>query len=150
MKTIKLTKIDCTLEDDMIPSYSTPGSAGMDLRAMSSDNFTLNPGQTSMFGTGFAIHIEDPSLCAMIFPRSGLSSKHGIKLANTVGIIDSDYQGEIKVCLENTSQIPYQISYQERIAQIVFVPVVQVGGFEIVKSFEESERGTGGFGSTGK
>ncbi|MDX1459263.1 MAG: dUTP diphosphatase [Marinobacter sp.] len=130
------------------PEYATDGSAGLDLRACLEQPLTLAPGETELLKTGLAIHIEDPSLAAMILPRSGLGHKHGIVLGNLVGLIDSDYQGELMVSCWNRGQTPFTIEVGERIAQLVLVPVVQAE-FDVVTSFEDSDRGAGGFGSTG-
>ena len=134
---------------EQLPAYATPGSAGLDLRAMLDDSTSSGPGQTLLVPTGMAIHIGDPSLAAIILPRSGLGHKHGIVLGNLVGLIDSDYQGQLFVSVWNRGQTPFTLNPLERIAQLVLVPVVQAT-FNIVESFDESERGTGGFGSTGK
>jgi len=131
-----------------LPSYATVGSAGLDLRAMLDASLTLEPGQTSLLPTGMAIHIADPGLAAMILPRSGLGHKHGIVLGNLVGLIDSDYQGELMVSCWNRGQQPFTIEPGERIAQLVLVPVVQAS-LEIVSEFGDSQRGAGGFGHTG-
>lgn len=130
------------------PEYATEGSAGLDLRACLDQPLTLQPGETELLKTGLAIHIEDPSLAAVILPRSGLGHKHGIVLGNLVGLIDSDYQGELMVSCWNRGQTPFTVEVGERIAQLVLVPVVQAE-FEVVDSFESSDRGAGGFGSTG-
>ncbi|MCG8517580.1 MAG: dUTP diphosphatase [Pseudomonadales bacterium] len=132
-----------------LPEYATNGSAGLDLRACLDQPLTLEPGQTELLKTGLAIHIGDPSLAAMILPRSGLGHKHGIVLGNLVGLIDSDYQGELMVSCWNRGNTTFTIEAGERIAQLVLVPVVQAE-FELVDSFESSDRGAGGFGSTGK
>jgi dUTP pyrophosphatase len=132
-----------------MPSYATEGSAGLDLRAAIPDPITLRPGDTALVPTGLAIHIGDPSLAAVIIPRSGLGSKHGIVLGNLVGLIDSDYQGQLMVSCWNRGKDTFVVNPLERIAQLVIVPVVQVD-FNIVSDFVESARGEGGFGSTGK
>jgi len=132
-----------------LPDYATPGSAGLDLRACLDENLTLQPGETILIPTGIAIHIDDPALAAMILPRSGLGHKHGIVLGNLVGLIDSDYQGQIFVSCWNRGDTAFEIVVGERIAQMLFVPVVQVG-FEQVTEFTASERGSGGFGHTGR
>ncbi|TIC82037.1 dUTP diphosphatase [Crenobacter intestini] len=134
---------------EQLPAYATPGSAGLDLRAMLDDTTVIEPGQTLLVPTGLAIHIGDPSLAAIILPRSGLGHKHGIVLGNLVGLIDSDYQGQLFVSVWNRGQTPFTLNPLERIAQLVLVPVVQAT-FNLVESFDESERGSGGFGSTGK
>lgn len=131
-----------------LPSYATEGSAGLDLRAMLTEPLTLEPGQTSLLPTGLAIYIADPALAAMILPRSGLGHKHGIVLGNLVGLIDSDYQGELMVSCWNRGQQPFTIEPGERIAQMILVPVVQAK-LEIVSEFNDSQRGAGGFGHTG-
>jgi dUTP pyrophosphatase len=132
-----------------MPAYATEGSAGLDLRAAIPDPVTLRPGDTALIPTGVAIHIGDPGLAAMIIPRSGLGSKHGIVLGNLVGLIDSDYQGQLMVSCWNRGRETFIVNPLERIAQLVIVPVVQVD-FNIVDDFVESARGAGGFGSTGK
>jgi dUTP pyrophosphatase len=134
---------------EQIPAYATPGSAGLDLRACLDDAITLAPGQTTLIPTGLAIHIADPGLAAIILPRSGLGHKHGIVLGNLVGLIDSDYQGQLMVSCWNRGQAEFTIQPFERIAQLVIVPVVQAQ-FRRVDSFDVSSRGAGGFGSTGK
>ena len=131
------------------PAYATPGSAGIDLRACIADALTLAPGESRLVPAGIAIHLADPGLAAVILPRSGLGHRHGIVLGNLVGLIDSDYQGQIMVSLWNRSADPYRIEPMERIAQLVVIPVQQVR-LEVVDGFEESARGEGGFGSTGK
>ncbi len=134
---------------DYLPEYATPGSAGLDLRAALEDELIIEPGQTELIKTGLSIHIADPGLAAMILPRSGLGHKHGIVLGNLVGLIDSDYQGELMVSVWNRSQTAFTIKPLERIAQMIIVPVIQAK-FNVVTEFEQSERGAGGFGSTGK
>ncbi|MDG4868353.1 dUTP diphosphatase [Guyparkeria sp. 1SP6A2] len=131
------------------PDYATDGSAGLDLRACLDEPLRLEPGQTELIPTGMAIHLDDPGLAAMILPRSGLGHKHGIVLGNLVGLIDSDYQGQLFVSTWNRGNSPFTIDVGERIAQLVVVPVVQVA-FEAVDEFGETERGTGGFGHTGR
>lgn len=149
MQNIQLKVIDPRLGQDIeLPSYSTYGSAGLDLRACLETSTTLLPGETVLIPTGLAMHIGNPALAAMIVPRSGLGHRHGIVLGNLVGLIDSDYQGEILVSCWNRGDKPFTIEVGMRIAQLVFVPVQQVQ-FEIVNSFEHSARGQGGFGSTG-
>jgi dUTP pyrophosphatase len=148
MHTIDLQVLDSRMAEH-IPAYATPGSAGLDLRACLDAPLTLQPGQTELIPTGLAIHIADPGLAAMILPRSGLGHKHGIVLGNLVGLIDSDYQGQIFVSCWNRGKESFTIQPLERIAQMVIVPVVQVQ-FNVVENFEQSERGAGGFGSTGK
>ena len=132
-----------------LPQYATPGSAGMDLRACIDAPISLNPGQTVLIPTGIAIHLADSSLAAMILPRSGLGHKHGVVLGNLVGLIDSDYQGELMISCWNRGSSAFTIEVGERIAQMVIVPVVQPK-FERVDEFSSSERGAGGFGSTGR
>ena len=131
------------------PAYATGGSAGLDLRACLSQPLVLEPGDTQLIGTGLAIHIADPALAALILPRSGLGHKHGIVLGNLVGLIDSDYQGELMVSCWNRSQNRFTVEPGERLAQLVLVPVVQAE-FEVVDEFDSSHRGAGGFGSTGR
>lgn len=150
MQKIQLKLIDPRLGDSIpIPDYATTGSAGLDLRACLEDNLTIHPGETHLIPTGLAIHIDDPSLAAVLLPRSGLGHKHGIVLGNLVGLIDSDYQGQIFVSCWNRGDKPFEITVGERIAQMVIIPVVQVA-FEAVTEFTSSERGTGGFGHTGR
>tara|TARA_R110002050_G_scaffold9504_1_gene32927 strand:+ start:68277 stop:68735 length:459 start_codon:yes stop_codon:yes gene_type:complete len=150
MQKIQLKVLDARLGDTIeLPDYATSGSAGLDLRACLDDDLTLEPGATTLIPTGLAIHIDDPSLAAVILPRSGLGHKHGIVLGNLVGLIDSDYQGQLFVSCWNRSQTAFTIAVGERIAQMIFVPVVQVA-FEQVEEFSSSERGTGGFGHTGR
>ena len=134
--------------DFPLPHYATGGSAGLDLRACLDAPLTLVPGQTELIPTGIAIHLDDAGLAAVLLPRSGLGHKHGIVLGNLVGLIDSDYQGQVMVSCWNRGQTAFTIQPGERIAQMVVVPVVQVE-FEIVESFTESHRGAGGFGSSG-
>jgi dUTP pyrophosphatase len=131
-----------------LPAYATPGSAGLDLRACIDEPIDVMPGATHLIATGIAIHIADPGLAAMILPRSGLGHKHGIVLGNLVGLIDSDYQGPLMVSCWNRGQAPFRLSPLDRLAQLVIVPVVQAR-FEVVEAFSESDRGAGGFGSTG-
>jgi len=135
-------------QDFPLPTYATPGSAGLDLRAMLQSDTILEPGQTLLIPTGLSIHIADPGLAAMVLPRSGLGHKHGIVLGNLVGLIDSDYQGELMVSCWNRGQSAFTIAVGERIAQLVLVPVVQAQ-FELVDNFTDSHRGTGGFGHSG-
>lgn len=134
---------------ELPPAYATSGSAGLDLRACLDVALTLQPGDSTLVPSGLAIHLDDPGLAAMILPRSGLGHKHGIVLGNLVGLIDSDYQGQIFVSVWNRGQAAFTLEPMERIAQLVIVPVLQVG-FNVVEEFALSERGTGGFGSTGK
>jgi dUTP diphosphatase len=132
-----------------MPAYATPGSAGLDLRACLDEPLTLAAGEAKLIATGLAIHIADPSLAAMILPRSGLGHKHGIVLGNLVGLIDSDYQGPLMVSCWNRGSTAYTVQPFERIAQLVIVPIVQAR-FHVVDAFDESGRGVGGFGSTGR
>ena len=148
MKTIDLKIIDARMRDQL-PNYATAGSAGLDLRACIQAPLTIEPGSTHLIPTGLAIHIADPAYAAMILPRSGLGHKHGIVLGNLVGLIDSDYQGELMVSTWNRGATAFVLNPMERLAQLVIVPVLQVG-FRVVDTFEESDRGAGGFGSTGK
>jgi dUTP pyrophosphatase len=146
-------RLDIKILDESIrsqlPAYATPGSAGLDLRACVSEPITLGPGDSKLIPTGLAIHLDDPGLAAVIIPRSGLGHKHGIVLGNLVGLIDSDYQGQVFVSCWNRGKEAFVVNPLERIAQLVVVPVVQVQ-LNVVESFEESSRGAGGFGSTGK
>ncbi|MCE2948529.1 MAG: dUTP diphosphatase [bacterium] len=146
--TVALRILDERLRTQM-PAYATAGSAGLDLRACIAGTMVLEPGRTELIPTGIALHLADPGLAAMVLPRSGLGHKHGIVLGNLVGLIDSDYQGQVFVSLWNRGSAPFTLEPMERIAQLVVVPVVQVA-FEVVDSFEQSERGAGGFGSTGR
>lgn len=148
MHRIDVKILDNRLRDSP-PHYATPGSAGLDLRACIQAPLHLAPGQTTLVPTGMAIHLADPGLAAIILPRSGLGHKHGIVLGNLVGLIDSDYQGELMVSAWNRSQESFTLNPLDRIAQLVVVPVLQVG-FNIVEEFDASSRGEGGFGSTGK
>ncbi|WP_028220204.1 dUTP diphosphatase [Paraburkholderia oxyphila] len=134
---------------DQLPHYATPGSAGLDLRACLETPITLEPGETKLVPTGLAIHLADPGYAALILPRSGLGHKHGIVLGNLVGLIDSDYQGELMISTWNRGHTTFTLNPMERLAQLVIVPVVQAQ-FNLVDDFEQSERGAGGFGSTGK
>ena len=147
-----MKKLDIRILDEKIrsqlPAYATHGSAGLDLRACLDAPLELAPGQAQLIPTGLAIHIGDPGLAAMLLPRSGLGHKHGIVLGNLVGLIDSDYQGQVMVSVWNRSDHPFTIAPGDRIAQLVVVPVVQVE-FDVVAEFESSTRGAGGFGSTG-
>lgn len=150
MNTLQVKILDPRIGDTFpLPTYATPGSAGMDLRACLDETLTLAPGQTELIPTGLSIHIADPSLCAMILPRSGLGHKHGIVLGNLVGLIDSDYQGQLFVSCWNRGQTTFSMAPGERIAQLVLVPVVQAE-LEVVTEFSDSERGDGGFGSSGR
>jgi dUTP pyrophosphatase len=150
---MKKNFLDIKILDERIraqlPAYATAGSAGLDLRACIDDPLTLRPGDSSLVPTGLAIHLGDPALAAIIIPRSGLGHKHGIVLGNLVGLIDSDYQGQVFVSCWNRGKEPFVVNPLERIAQLVVVPVVQVE-LNIVEDFAESSRGAGGFGSTGK
>lgn len=148
MKTIDVKILNQQLREQL-PAYATPGSAGLDLRACIDTPLTLEPGSTHLIPTGLAIHIADPAYAAMILPRSGLGHKHGIVLGNLVGLIDSDYQGELMVSTWNRGKASFTLNPMERLAQLVIVPVLQVA-FNVVEEFTESERGSGGFGSTGK
>jgi dUTP pyrophosphatase len=147
------TKIQVKIIDEkmrgVLPHYATEGSAGLDLRASIEKAIVINPGDTILVPTGIAIHIENKALCGMILPRSGLGHKHGIVLGNLVGLIDSDYQGQLFISVWNRGNAVFELNPMERIAQLVIVPVVQVG-FDIVDEFGTSNRGSGGFGSTGK
>jgi dUTP pyrophosphatase len=148
MHSIDVRVLDPRLHDTL-PAYATCGSAGIDLRACVEAPLTLAPGETALVPTGIAIHLADPGLAAMVLPRSGLGHKHGIVLGNLVGLIDSDYQGQIMVSAWNRGQEAYTLQPLDRIAQLVVVPVVQVA-FNLVEDFAASERGAGGFGSTGR
>jgi len=150
LKAIQLKIIDSRLGQEIpLPEHATDGSAGMDLRACVESKMLLHPGETLLVPTGFAMHIADAGMAAVILPRSGLGHKHGLVLGNLVGLIDSDYQGQVYVSCWNRSDKAFEIEPGMRIAQLVFVPVV-VADFEVVESFEESERGAGGFGHTGR
>ncbi len=150
MQPIQLKILDPRLGDSIpMPDYATGGSAGLDLRACVEAPLALLPGQTELIPTGMAIHIGDPGLAAVILPRSGLGHKHGIVLGNLVGLIDSDYQGQLFVSCWNRGRETFTIEPGDRIAQLVFVPVVQAR-FEVVESFESSQRAEGGFGHTGR
>jgi len=148
MKTIDIKILDPRLKEQM-PAYATAGSAGLDLRACLDAPLCIAPGETHLIPTGLAIHVANPAYAAMILPRSGLGHKHGIVLGNLVGLIDSDYQGQLMVSTWNRGQTAFTLEPMERLAQLVIVPVLQVG-FNIVEEFDTSERGVGGFGSTGK
>ena len=148
MKKLDVKILDVRMRDQL-PHYATGGSAGLDLRACLDQPLTLEPGQTELIPTGIAIHLADPGLAAVILPRSGLGHKHGIVLGNLVGLIDSDYQGQIFVSTWNRGNAAFVINPMERLAQLVVVPVVQVE-LNVVDDFESSPRGAGGFGSTGK
>ena len=148
-----MRQLDIKILDERIrehlPAYATGGSAGLDIRACIPDPITLRAGESALIPSGIAIHIGDPGFAAVLIPRSGLGHKHGIVLGNLVGLIDSDYQGQVFVSCWNRGKEPFVVNPMERIAQMVIVPVVQVG-LNIVESFDESVRGAGGFGSTGK
>jgi dUTP pyrophosphatase len=148
MMPIDLKLLDARMAE-YLPSYATPGSAGLDLRACLDATLLIEPGQTVLIPTGLAVHIADPGLAAMILPRSGLGHKHGIVLGNLVGLIDSDYQGPLMVSCWNRGSAAFAIAPMERIAQMVIVPVVQAS-FRVVDDFDTSLRGEGGFGSTGQ
>ncbi|ATD62802.1 MULTISPECIES: dUTP diphosphatase [Janthinobacterium] len=148
MKNIDIKILDARMQE-LLPAYATPGSAGLDLRACIDAPITIEAGQTVLIPTGLAIHIGDPSYAAMILPRSGMGHKNGIVLGNLVGLIDSDYQGQLMVSTWNRGQSAFTLNPMERLAQLIIVPVLQVG-FNVVEEFGDSERGVGGFGSTGK
>jgi dUTP pyrophosphatase len=151
MKTIDIKILDPRMKD-MLPAYATPGSAGLDLRACIGQAITIEAGATVLIPTGLAIHVADPGYCAMILPRSGMGHKNGIVLGNLVGLIDSDYQGQLMVSTWNRGHQAFTLEPMERLAQLIIVPVMQVA-FNVVDAFDsekESERGAGGFGSTGK
>lgn len=150
MQKIELKILDPRLGSEFpLPHYATDGSAGMDLRACLESTLEIKPGQTELIPTGLAIHVADPSVAAIILPRSGLGHKHGIVLGNLVGLIDSDYQGQVFVSCWNRGDKPFMIEIGERIAQMVFVPVIQAE-FDIVEDFDASRRGAGGFGHSGR
>jgi dUTP pyrophosphatase len=150
MQSIQLKILDARIGGEYpLPDYATDGSAGMDLRACLDQTLNLEPGQTELLPTGIAIHISDPGLAAVLLPRSGLGHKHGIVLGNLVGLIDSDYQGQLYVSCWNRGSEPFTVEPGERIAQMIFVPVVRAG-FEVVEEFVDSNRGAGGFGHTGR
>ena len=148
-----MRKLDVKILDErirgMLPQYSTPGAAGLDLRACLDAPLTLQPGDSQLVPSGIAIHLGDPGYAAIVLPRSGLGAKNGIVLGNLVGLIDSDYQGQVLVSLWNRGKAAFTIQPMDRIAQLVVVPVAQVA-FNVVEEFEASGRGAGGFGSTGK
>ena len=148
MRSLDVKILDPRIRGNM-PQYGTPGAAGLDLRACLDAPLTLAPGDSQLVPSGIAIHLGDPSLAAIVLPRSGLGAKHGIVLGNLVGLIDSDYQGQVFVSVWNRGKAAFTIQPLERIAQLVVVPVVQVA-FNVVEEFEASSRGAGGFGSTGK
>lgn len=147
MQRLEVRIVDPRIRDSL-PHYATPGAAGLDLRACLDAALTLQPGDSQLVPSGIAIHLGDPGLAAMVLPRSGLGAKHGIVLGNLVGLIDSDYQGQIFISVWNRGQAAFTLQPLERIAQLVVVPVVQVQ-FEVVEQFTASARGAGGFGSTG-
>jgi len=150
MQRIQLKILDGRIGTEFpLPDYATDGSAGMDLRACVEDGLRILPGETHLIPTGLAIHIEDPTLAAMLLPRSGLGHEHGIVLGNLVGLIDSDYQGQLYISCWNRGQHSFTIQPGERIAQMIFVPVVRAE-FEVVQEFDVSRRGTGGFGHSGR
>lgn len=150
IKSVQLKILDPRLGRDIpLPKHATDGSAGMDLRACVEDNTVVHPGETLLIPTGFAMHIADPDMAAVLLPRSGLGHKHGLVLGNLVGLIDSDYQGQVFVSCWNRSDKEFEIEPGMRIAQLVFVPVI-MADFEVVESFEASDRGAGGFGHTGR
>lgn len=150
MRSLKIRVLDPRLGREFpLPAYATAGSAGLDLRACVDAPLTLAPGRAELIPTGLAIHLDDPGLAAVLLPRSGLGHRHGVVLGNLVGLIDSDYQGPLMVSTWNRSAEPFVVQPGERIAQMIVVPVVQVR-LEVVESFEESARGAGGFGSSGR
>ena len=150
MQKLQVKVLDSRIGNEIpMPEYATAGSAGLDLRACLDAPLTLHPGETQLIRTGLSIYIEDPSLAAMLLPRSGLGHKHGIVLGNLVGLIDSDYQGELMVSCWNRGKDSFTIEIGERLAQMVLVPVVQAE-FEFVEEFQQTERGTGGFGHSGR
>ncbi len=149
MKHIQLKILDSRIGNVIpLPEHATEGSAGVDLRACLDQPLTVKPGETHLIGTGIAIHVADPGFAAMLLPRSGLGHKHGIVLGNLIGLIDSDYQGELKVSCWNRGDTEFTVKPGERICQMIIVPVVQAK-YEIVEEFDESDRGAGGFGHTG-
>ena len=149
MQTLQVKLLDPRIGNEIpLPKYATEGSAGLDLRACIDEPLTLEPGQTQLISSGLSIYIADPALAAMILPRSGLGHKHGIVLGNSVGLIDSDYQGPLKVSCWNRGDKTYTIKPGERIAQLVIVPILKAK-FDVVNTFEESNRGESGFGSSG-
>jgi dUTP diphosphatase len=150
MRKIQLKILDARIGDEFpLPHYATEGAAGMDLRACLNEPMEILPSETRLIPTGIALHIEDPTLAAVLLPRSGLGHKHGIVLGNLVGLIDSDYQGQIYVSCWNRGSEPFLVEVGERIAQMVFVPIVQVS-FDVVDEFQNSRRGEGGFGHSGR
>ena len=150
MQSIELKVLDPRVGEEFpLPHYATDGSAGLDMRACIDASITVAPGETTLIPTGLAIHIGDPSLAAVLLPRSGLGHKHGLVLGNLTGLIDSDYQGQVFISCWNRGNASYEIQPGERIAQMVFVPVAQVE-FKVVEEFDDSARGAGGFGHSGK
>ncbi len=150
MQKIQLKILDPRIGNEIdLPEYATAGSAGMDLRAALEETTTIKPGETLLIPTGLSIYVEDPNMAAVVLPRSGLGHKHGIVLGNLVGLIDSDYQGQLYVSCWNRGTKSFTIEVGDRIAQLVIVPVIQVD-FEVVENFETTHRGTGGFGHSGK
>ena len=150
MRSIELKILDPRVGDSIpLPQYATAGSAALDMRACIDDAITVAPGETVLIPTGLAIHVADPGLAAVLLPRSGLGHKHGLVLGNLTGLIDSDYQGQIYISCWNRSSISYEVQPAERIAQMIFIPVEQVE-FKVVEEFAGSDRGTGGFGHSGK
>ena len=149
MRSIELKVLDPRIGDSIpLPHYATDGSAGLDMRACIDDAITVQPGETTLIPTGIAIHISDPALAAVLLPRSGLGHKHGLVLGNLTGLIDSDYQGQVFISCWNRGSTSYTVQSGERIAQMVFVPVEQVK-FSVVEEFDDSDRGSGGFGHYG-
>ena len=148
MQTVELKILDERMRAEL-PRYATPGSAGLDLRACIDNDLNLAPNESVLIPTGLAMHLRDENYAAMLLPRSGLGHKHGIVLGNLVGLIDSDYQGPLMVSLWNRSNQPFVVKPMDRIAQMVIVPIAQVS-FQVVDEFEQSQRGHGGFGSTGQ
>ena len=150
MRSIELKILDARVGDSIpLPHYATAGSAGLDMRACIDEPLTVKPGDTVLVPTGLAIHVADPSLAAVLLPRSGLGHKHGLVLGNLTGLIDSDYQGQVFISCWNRGSKSYEVQPGERIAQMVFIPVAQVE-FSVVEEFAESDRGDGGFGHSGK
>jgi dUTP pyrophosphatase len=150
MKQLQVKVLDPRIGNEIaMPEYATSGSAGLDLRACLDASLTLHPGETQLIPTGLSIYLEDPSIAAMILPRSGLGHKHGIVLGNLVGLIDSDYQGELMISCWNRGQQAFTIEIGERLAQLIIVPVVQAQ-FDIVEAFKVTDRGEGGFGHSGR
>jgi len=149
MRSIELKVLDPRIGDSIpLPHYATDGSAGLDMRACIDDAITVQPGETTLIPTGIAIHISDPALAAVLLPRSGLGHKHGLVLGNLTGLIDSDYQGQVFISCWNRGSTSYTVQSGERIAQMLFVPVEQVK-FSVVEEFDDSDRGSGGFGHSG-